>query len=206
MRGSQLIGAGALALALATGFVAPAQAADASAAKDNRAEWRTATANVAKAGDEVFAACPADTTVIYGRLDQVLAPVTVVAGQGAVYRSEADTARNGWIVRVDSTNRTDPWEITVGVNCAKPGWETGRVMGEEWIIEEPHTLTSSGQEFTGQCPAGTMAFGAGAHVLSSGATAEFARETSDGSARVWRICFDGGATGPVDVVTRVYCP
>lgn len=152
MRGTRLAGAGALVLALAAAGTGPAHATDTQAAGQGRV-WvnATATGTVAQAGDQVTVSCPAGTQASWGALRGV--PDLPV--QRTVYRSEAMPDRSGWVLRVESTERTAPWDVTAWVNCSEP--PVYIPPAAPVFVEAPVDIPKADDSVVVSCPAGMRA-------------------------------------------------
>lgn len=149
MHGKKLVGAGALALAMAAGVGGPAQAAGDPAADY---EGITVSGLVGNVGDEVKVRCPDGWHVEGGLLTG--------ASNGAKgmnrYRSEPLPDGSGWVVRVESTENTGPWAtgpwtISVGAICSDQEIETR--PGQD-IVEVAGLLTKRGDVVSATCSAG----------------------------------------------------
>lgn len=147
MHGKKLVGAGALALAMAAGVGGPAQAAHSSVA---RSEMQTVTRTVEKIGDAITFTCPAGQFASNG----------FITGSGGVtgtthYRSEPLPDGSGWVVEVLSTENTAPWSITANAYCAT--WDAAAVGGE--TVEVVGTIAKAGDALGAPCPAGMTPYG-----------------------------------------------
>lgn len=197
MRYARVVGASALALALAAGFGGSAQAAGEGSAK--RADFiRSQTATFAQAGDQMTISCPDHL-----KLDSGWLVPTNDTGERTVYHVDPlEGINNSWTVRVESTERTTPWNVTATAHCTSLSPNPTR-RSITWVVEDSHTAANVGDEVRGTCPAESGGF-AGGYVKDSGG-AGYYHDTPEGSySLIVRICEMPG-TEPVRVLTRTYC-
>lgn len=195
MRCAQLVGTGALALALAATVGGSAQAAGEGSVKGKEAVFVSGTATFNKAGDQMTITCPAGMRVYDGSLTSD-GPV-----QRTVYRTIP--ADGSWIVRVESTERTAPWKVDGRVYCTDAGIHPAHI---DWIVEESHTVANVGDTVMVSCPAESVQdLGGDIYDAPPGL-----RWSPGGSPiedhRVWctEVTAKNG-TEPVSVVARVKC-
>jgi hypothetical protein len=196
MRYAQVVGASALALALAAGFGGSAQAAGEGSAK--RADFvPSQTATFAQAGDQVTVSCPDHLKLESGWL-----AATSGTGERTVYHVDpSEGVNNSWTVRVESTERTTPWNVTATAHCTSYPSPIRRSIA--WVVEDSHTAANVGDEVRSTCPAESGGF-AGGYVKDSGG-AGYYHDTPEGSySLIVRICEMPG-TAPVRVFTRTSC-
>lgn len=194
MRGRQLAGASALALALAVGT-----GGHASADTADMYVWQTST--VAKADDQGWVTCPAGSKIIrasvqdYGGLDPSNVTEEFVSPQEGAY-SDGSV----WRARVTRWEEGAPrTTIALKALCEAPRHE------DPAGVTEVVTLSGAGTQATVACPAGKKATSGSITETwrASGGTGLASRASEDGTG--WTVVAESMDQRHVNATVRVEC-